>query len=54
MLGRALGEESDGGHLTPKKRISVISIKYGVSFVISITLADCAKLPGSLLVNTLI
>jgi hypothetical protein len=27
-----LGEESDGGHLTRKKRISVISIKHAVEF----------------------
>jgi len=28
----ALGEESDGGHLTCKKRIYVIGIKHGVEF----------------------
>jgi hypothetical protein len=28
----ALGEESDGWHLTRKKRISVISIKNGAEF----------------------
>jgi hypothetical protein len=31
-LDRALGEESDGWHLTCKKRISVITIKHSAEF----------------------
>jgi hypothetical protein len=39
-VGRALGEESDGRHLTCKKRISVIRIKYVSNFVITVTSND--------------